>query len=81
MQKRESESDWPDWKDAGKRVEVKLESGVTVRGELIVDDFFPDGNGCEVPMFMVLGDEGTKHGFAANKGWMFVVEDGTQRLT
>lgn len=66
---------WPDWHDAGRRVEVKLESGVVAQGELVVDDFFPDGNGDEVPMFIVLGDDGTKHGFAANNGWRFVGDE------
>jgi len=70
MQTLQPESDWPDWTDAGKRVEVKLESGVTVRGELIVDDFIPSDSG-EVPLFIVLGDDDTKHGFSANDGWMF----------
>jgi hypothetical protein len=64
-------TDWPDWKDAGRRVEVELEDGSTVQGDLLVADFFPDGEGDEVPMFEVAGDGGG-HSFAANKRWRFL---------
>jgi len=64
-------TDWPDWKDVGRRVEVELECGETVLGELFVDDFFFDGEG-EVPIFAVRTDDGKERGFAANKRWRFV---------
>ena len=63
---------WPDWKDSGRRVQVKLEGGSIVQGELFVADFFPDGEGDEVPVFEVLGDDGKEHGFAGNDGWRFL---------
>lgn len=66
-------TEWPDWTDAGRRVEVDLEDGRTVQGELFVADFFPDDQGDEVPMFQVRSDDGKAHEFAANKRWRFVV--------
>lgn len=65
-------TDWPDWKDAGRRVEVELEDGRTVQGELFVGDFFPDGEGDEVPVFSVRDDAGQEYSFAANKRWRFL---------
>jgi len=65
-------TDWPDWKDAGRRVEVELEDGLTVQGELFVGDFFPDGEGDEVPVFSVCDDAGQEYSFAANKCWRFL---------
>lgn len=62
---------WPDWCDAGKRVEIDRGDGTTVAGKLDVDDFFPDGEGGEVPVFAVVGDDGTKHSFADNERWRF----------
>jgi hypothetical protein len=51
---------------------VELEDGRTVQGELFVADFFPDGEGDEVPVFEVRCDDGTEHGFAANRRWRFL---------
>ncbi len=65
-------TDWPGWRDSGRRVEVELEDGRTVQGELFVADFFPDGEGDEVPVFEVRCDDGTEHGFAANRRWRFL---------
>lgn len=63
---------WPDWQDAGKRVEIERDDGTTVAGKLAVDDFFPDGEGDEVPVFAVMADDGTKHSFADNERWRFL---------
>jgi len=63
---------WPDWPDAGKRVEIEREDGTTVAGKLDVEDFFPDGEGDEVPVFTVIDDAGTKHSFADNERWRFL---------
>lgn len=63
---------WPDWQDAGKRVEIERADGATMAGKLDVDDFFPDGEGGEVPVFAVIDDTGTKHSFADNERWRFL---------
>jgi hypothetical protein len=64
--------DLPDWLDTGKRVEVELEDGSIVQGELFVADFIFDGED-EVPMFEVRTDGGREtRGFAANKRWRFL---------
>lgn len=44
----------PDWRDAGKQVELKAEDGTTVRGELEIPDFHFNGED-EVPHFEVAG--------------------------
>jgi len=62
---------WPDWSDIGKRVEIEREDGTIVAGELIVDDFFPDGEGGEVPVFAILVDDDTQHSFVDQKHWRF----------
>lgn len=59
-------TDWPDWKDSGRRVEVELEDGRTVQGGLFVSDFSP------VPVFEVRDDAGHEHSFAANNRWRFL---------
>ena len=63
---------WPDWQDAGKRVEIERADGAAVAGKLDVDDFFPDGEGDEVPVFAVIDDTGVKHSFADNERWRFL---------
>ena len=63
---------WPNWQDAGKRVEIERSDGTTASGRLDVDDFFPDGEGDEVPVFAVIDDAGQKHSFADNGRWRFL---------
>lgn len=59
---------WPDWKDAGREVEV-TKDGQTRCGTLAVDDVFFDGED-EVPLFVVeVGDE--KVTFADHDAWRF----------
>lgn len=65
---------WPDWKDAGKRVEIERADGTAVAGKLHVDDFFHDGEGDEIPVFAVIDDGGTKHSFADNERWRFLTQ-------
>jgi hypothetical protein len=67
----ENTTDWPTWKDAGKRVEVSLSGNVTIRGDLVVTDFFFDGQE-EIPIFDVEGDDGVLHNFAGNICWKFI---------
>lgn len=63
---------WPDWQDAGRRIEIEYDDGTAVAGKLDVDDFFPAGQGDEVPVFAVIDDAGIKHSFADNKRWRFL---------
>lgn len=49
--------EWPDWRDDGKRVEVEPDDGTTVAGKLEIDDFLVDGDGEEIPIFMVIADD------------------------
>lgn len=62
---------WPDWADSGKGVEIERADGVIVHGTLAVDDFFPDGEGGETPIFVVIADDGVRHSFADHKRWSF----------
>jgi hypothetical protein len=50
---RSTFDDWPDWEDGNKPIEARLEDGRIVQGVLRVDDFFPDGEGGEIPIFIV----------------------------
>jgi len=63
---------WPDWSDAGKRVEIERDDGATVTGKLDIDDFFLDGEGDEIPVFAIIAEDGTKHSFADHERWRFV---------
>lgn len=65
------ESDWPDWGDAQKRVEIQRYNGSTIRGVLEIHDVFFDGES-EIPGFIVRDDEGNKRSFADNKRWRFL---------
>lgn len=65
-------TDWPDWKDAGRLVEIERDDGTVATGNLEVDDFFPDGAGDEVPVFVVASEDGIRHSFADNRRWRFV---------
>jgi hypothetical protein len=62
---------WPGWQDTGKRVEIEHDDGSTASGKLEVDDFFSDGEGEEIPVFIIIADDGTKHSFADNDRWRF----------
>jgi len=65
-------TNWPDWKDCGRRVEVEFDDGWTVQGDLFVSDFFQDGEGDEVPVFGVHADDGVEYSFADGKHWRFL---------
>ena len=60
---------WPDWGDAGRRVEIVRKDGSRVQGELFVDDWFDDGEGDEVSIFMVRDDSGVAHNFCDMEEW------------
>ena len=59
---------WPDWKDGGKKVALKMPDGSIIKGELFVDDFFFNGED-EVPIFMVKTAGGESVSFADADGW------------
>lgn len=63
--------DAPDWPDAGKKVELLSASGSVVSGVLEVDDFFPDGQGDEVPVWAVRSPVGEKSSLYDFDGWRF----------
>ena len=67
----ENTTDWPTWKDAGKRVEVRLSGDVIVRGNLVITDLFFDGEE-EIPIFYVESDDVVLHNFADNIRWKFI---------
>jgi hypothetical protein len=60
---------WPGWSDAGRLVEIEMEDGQTLQGTLEVDDFFTDGEGDEVPVFIIRTSDGAKHSFVDHKRW------------
>lgn len=62
---------WPGWEDSGRQVQVEYENGSIVQGELFIEDFFPSGEGDEVPVFQVLDGAGNKHSFGMNKRWQW----------
>lgn len=37
-----------------------------------MDEFFPDGEGDEIPVFAVVDDAAAKHSFAENRRWRFL---------
>lgn len=62
---------WPDWRDAGRRVEMRLEDGSIVCGILRVDDMTPGPD--EAPIFVIEDSEGVKHSFVEHKQWRYVI--------
>lgn len=74
MDGRKSESPidpWPDWRDAGKRVELRMPDGQILRGELIIEDVFFNGED-EIPMFAVTLDDGSRASFVDAEEWKFI---------
>jgi hypothetical protein len=65
--------EWPDWRDAGRPVEMQ-DGDKTVAGTLFVDDFFFDGDG-EVPAFMVRDADGAEHEFGGCDRFRYLDEE------
>lgn len=65
------EQAWPDWKDSGLRVLMKLPGGRLVSGVLFAGDEFWTGE-AEVPLFRVITDAGEDLSFADHEAWRFV---------
>lgn len=63
-------TNWPDWKDAGKRVSARLRDGRTVAGVLYVHDQFFDGEN-EVPVFWIQLEDKTGVSFAECASWEY----------
>lgn len=61
---------WPDWCDAGKRVEIIVDNTTTC-GTLAINDFGHDGTD-EYPIFTVIDDNKVEHCFAMNDTWRFL---------
>ena len=62
---------WPDWPDQGKTVQIELHDCRRVTGLLVIGDFFPDGQGDEVPVFYVRDSAGVDHSFCDAVRWRF----------
>jgi len=62
----------PDWGDEGKEIELLCESGSIVRGRLEMEDFFPDGEGDEIPVWRVRSENGESSSIWDFEGWRFV---------
>lgn len=61
---------WPDWQDAGKRVELVMRDGSSIKGRLEVEDEFFTGDD-EVPIFAVHTDDGVQAPFLEHEKWRF----------
>lgn len=62
---------WPDWQDSGKNVEIKMRDGRILCGQLFAEDEFFTGED-EVPLFMVVLEDGQKISFAECEEWKFI---------
>jgi hypothetical protein len=62
---------WPGWKDAGRFVEAEYQDGSVFTGRLMVKDFFPDGQGDEVPVWSLF-DGGNEKSFADCERFRYV---------
>lgn len=65
-----TETEWPDWQDTGKRVEIQFADGRLACGRLEAEEFFTGED--EVPVFTLRGDDGTLHSFVDHKRWRFL---------
>ena len=63
--------DTPDWTDDGKEVLMLCDDGRQVAGRLSADEFFPDGQGDEIPCFVVILRDGRSESIWSFKGWRF----------
>lgn len=63
---------WPTWGDQGRYVEVERDDGTVVRGHLIVEDWYPDGEGEEIPCWAIETGSGEVN-FSIHKRWRFLV--------
>jgi hypothetical protein len=65
---------WPGWDHDGRRVEILLDGGRVVKGELIATDFGFDGEK-EYPIFSVIEaiepDDSIWYSFAGARKWRF----------
>jgi len=52
---------WPDWKDAGRRIEARYQDGTTANGKLEIEDMTPGPD--ETPMFIIRKDNGERASF------------------
>jgi hypothetical protein len=67
-----AENDWPDSYDEGRLIELELPNGTTVLGHIEGTELFPLEDANEVPMFIVVSDDGKSCPFEVHKRWRFV---------
>jgi hypothetical protein len=63
---------WPQWKDSGRRIAIRLKDGQEFEGELYLEDMVTDGEGEDYPVWDIRMDDGTQRTFADNKEWRFL---------
>jgi len=64
---------WPDWQDAGNRVELTMQDGTKIVGVLEFDDFSPGPD--EQPYWHVRLDNGSTVSFVDHEEWRFILLD------
>lgn len=67
----QTQKEWPDRTDAGMRVEIEYEDGRMFTGRLEIEDTVVTGED-ELPLFVVIDEDGRRHGFSNNIRWHFV---------
>lgn len=67
---KESGSDWPDWQDGGKRIEVRYKGGLIATGVLEIKDMTPGPD--EAPIFIVRKDDGAEASFVDADYWRYL---------
>ncbi|MFW6855345.1 hypothetical protein ACODYM_29060 [Burkholderia gladioli] len=63
--------DYPDWRDAGEKIELELEDGRIVSGELEIDAM-SDGEGDEFPLCTVRQENGEEVNFGVFSKWRII---------
>jgi hypothetical protein len=62
-------SEWPDWKDVGRQIQLTMPDGESVIGRLCADEFWTGED--EIPVFMVETLDGRCVSFAEADHWEF----------
>jgi hypothetical protein len=70
---KDPNSNWPDWLDNYKPVEIRIGCHRIV-GKLCISDWYPDDEGDEIPIFDVVTDHGITYNFASQDDWRFLDE-------
>jgi hypothetical protein len=70
----DSNSFFPDWKDDGAPIKIKMSDGSVHQGTLVVDDFGFDGED-EFPIFVVKTDDGKQECFWMSEQYCLIDND------